>query len=262
MATEKAIIVPTAQDERTDCTDMAAVRRSPWRFCPVAIIAAGLALAYLMGWQSYLSLDFLVESRDMLKAYVAQNHVATAAAFALVYALAVAFSFPAASVLTIFGGFLFGWFVGGCLVAVAATAGATALFLAARTACRGVVRKHIGGFAAKLAAGFEEDAFRYLLILRLFPFIPFCVVNIAPALFSVSVRTFVAATFLGMLPAVFAYSWLGQGVDSVILAAHEAGRDVSFGDLVTPEITFAFALLALVAAVATVVKKVRGPRIG
>ena len=85
-----------------------------------------LGLGYAMGWHRYLSLDFLAMSRDMLKATVADNYAASAAGFAVVYALAVAFSFPAASVLTIFGGFLFGWLVGGTLVAFAATAGATA----------------------------------------------------------------------------------------------------------------------------------------
>jgi uncharacterized membrane protein YdjX (TVP38/TMEM64 family) len=39
-------------------------------------------------------------------------------------------------------------------------------------------------------------------VLRLAPFIPFFVVNIAPAFFCVRTRTFVIATFLGILPAV------------------------------------------------------------
>ena len=46
---------------------------------------------------------------------------------------------------------------------------------------------------------------------------------------------------IGILPGALAYSWLGQGLDSVLLAAKAAGRDASIHDLVTPEITIAFA---------------------
>ena len=89
---------------------------------------------------------------------------------------------------------------------------------------------------------------------------PFFVVNIAPAFFGVPLRTYVIATFFGILPGTFAYSWLGQGVDSVLLAAADAGREVSVGDLVTPEITIAFVALALVAAIPPVLRRLRGPR--
>jgi uncharacterized membrane protein YdjX (TVP38/TMEM64 family) len=82
--------------------------------------------------------------------------------------------------------------------------------------------------------------------------------NIAPAFFDIRLRTYVAATFLGILPGTFAYAWLGQGLDSVIVSAAAAGREVSISDLVTPEITFAFAGLAIVAAIPTIVRKIRG----
>jgi uncharacterized membrane protein YdjX (TVP38/TMEM64 family) len=232
------------------------------RFAPMAVILAGLAFGYWMGWHRYLSLDFLAMSRDMLKATVAEHYLASVAGFGVVYALAVAFSFPAASVLTIFGGFLFGWLVAGTIVAFAATVGATAIFMAARSAFGDFLKEKVGGRVARLAEGFEKDAFSYLLVLRLAPVFPFFVVNVAPALFNVSVRTYVLATFIGILPGTYAYAYLGEGVDSVLMAAAEAGTDVTVGDLVTPQITIAFALLALVAAIPTVVKKIRGARPG
>lgn len=227
------------------------------RFLPLAIVLFGLAFGYAMGWHQYLSLGFLAESREMLLGFVDENFFLSAAIFLVCYALAVAFSFPAASVLTIFGGFLFGWLVGGILVAFAATAGATALFLAARSAFGDFLKARAGPRVKKLADGFERDAFGYLLVLRLAPVFPFFVINIAPALFNVPLRTFVAATFIGILPGVFAYAYLGQGVDSVLVSAQEAGRDVSIGDLVTPQITLAFLALAVVAAIPTLVRRFR-----
>lgn len=226
-----------------------------WRFLPLAVIAAGLAIAYLAGWQRYFTLTFLAESHDGLQAFVGAHPVSAPLGFALVYALAVAFSFPAASVLTIFAGFLFGWVMGGILVAIAATLGATIVFLAARTAFGDFLTDRVSGRAARMARGFEENAFGYLFVLRLAPIFPFWVINIAPALFDVRLRTYVLATLLGILPGTFAYAYLGEGVDSVLTAAARAGRSASLTDLVTPEITLAFLALAVVAAIPLVVKK-------
>ena len=75
-------------------------------------------------------------------------------------------------------------------------------------------------------------------------------------------RTYVLATFLGILPGTYAYAYLGQGLDSVILSAAQAGRDLSLGDIVTPELTIAFAAMAAVAALAFVVRKISAGRQG
>lgn len=237
-------------------------RSGVWRrYLPATIVLAGLAAGYAMGWHRFLTLEYLAESRTQLLVWRDANPVLAPAAFAAIYVLAVAFSFPAASILTIFGGFLFGWLTATVLVAVAATCGATILFLVAKSALGGFLRNRVGGRAARFAEGFERNAFSYLLALRLAPVFPFFVVNIAPALFDVPLRTYVAATFLGILPGVVAYSWLGQGVDSVIVAAERAGRAPALSDLVTPDITIAFAVLALVALVPPIVRALwRRPR--
>ena len=230
------------------------------RWLPAALVLLGLGLGYAMGWEHYLTLSYIGESRMAMKAIVAENPFLAPLVFALVYTVAVACSFPAASVLTILSGFLFGWLLGGAVAVVSATAGATLLFLAARSACGDVLKRRAGGFAARLAEGFRKDAFGYLLALRIAPFIPFVVVNIAPAIFGVRLRTYGLATVIGIIPAAFAYAWLGQGIDSVLVAARAAGREVSVRDLVTPEITVAFTALALVAVLATIVRKLRTSR--
>ncbi|AKI02429.1 hypothetical protein IMCC20628_03747 [Hoeflea sp. IMCC20628] len=242
--------------DKTPETTPAPSRAAPWRrFLPLAIIAAGIAAAYAAGLQEYLALTVLTEQREVLKEFVAEHRIASILGYFVLYTLAVAFAFPAASILTIFAGFVFGWFIGGTLTVFAATTGAAAIFLAARSAFGDVLRKRAGPFVAKLADGFAKDAFGYLLVLRLAPVFPFLIINIAPAFFDIRLRTYVAATFLGIIPGTFAYAWLGQGLDSVIAAA--AGREISISDLVTPEITIAFLGLAIVAAIPTIVGKFR-----
>jgi Uncharacterized conserved protein len=68
---------------------------------------------------------------------------------------------------------------------VAATAGATLLFLAARTAFGDSLRRRAGPWLRRLQEGFQADAFNYLLFLRLVPLFPFFVVNLVPAVIGV-----------------------------------------------------------------------------
>ena len=242
--------------ERTDGTPSGRLKR----FAPILVVVAGLAVVYWLGLVEYLSLEALVEHRDALLARVSENFWLAAMIYLVTYIVAVALSIPAASFLTIFGGFLFGWLIAGTLTAVGATIGATIIYLAARSAIGDFLKRRAGPGVNKLADGFRENAFGFLFVLRLAPVFPFFIINIAPALFNVPVRTYVAATFLGILPGTYAYAYLGQGVDSVILSARKAGVDITVADLVTAEITIAFAALAVVAAIPFVIRKLRGGR--
>ncbi len=227
------------------------------RFAPLAVICAALALGYAMGWQRFFTLNYLAQSQSMLLAFVDDHPVLSRAGFFMAYALAVAVSFPAASILTIFGGFLFGWMVGGTLVALAATLGACGLFLAARSAFGNSLRDRVGGAAKAMSEGFEKDAFNYLLFLRLAPIFPFFVINIVPALFKVPLKTFATATFLGILPGTFAYAFLGQGLGSSLEAATKAGTVLNVKDLITPQLLTAFIVLALAALLPIIIKRFR-----
>jgi uncharacterized membrane protein YdjX (TVP38/TMEM64 family) len=120
--------------------------------------------------------------------------------------------------------------------------------------------------------GFRDDAFNYLLFLRLVPLFPFWLVNLAPALFNVKLVTFVAATLLGIIPGTFAFAFLGSGLDSIIaaqqaayqacLAAGRGDCEMRFeaGALLTPELIIAFVALGVVALIPVAVKRVRARR--
>ncbi|MDO9416403.1 TVP38/TMEM64 family protein [Pararhizobium sp.] len=230
------------------------------RYLPVAVILAGLVLAYAFGLQRYLSLDMLSANNENLKSAVAANPVRSAAIFFAIYVLAVAFSLPAASILTIVAGFLFGLVAGGAIVVLAATTGACIVFLAARTAFGDILKRRAGSYLDRFAEGFRADAFNYLLILRLAPVFPFFVVNIAPAFFAISLGTFALATFIGIIPGTLAYVWLGCGLESALADAAAAGKPLSVADFATWKITLAFAILALVAAMPLALRKWRNHR--
>ena len=241
------------------------------RLAPLAVLMALAGFAFAMGWHRYLTFDALVENHELLRAFVAANWPLALAAYMAVYVAAVALSLPGGAVLTITGGFLFGWIAGGFAVIVAATVGASILFLIAKTALGEPLAERAGPWLDRLRNGFQEDALNYLLFLRLVPAFPFWLVNLAPALLGVRLSTFAVGTFLGIIPGTFTFAFLGAGLDGAIDAQVEANReclesggDCAFrfdpGALVTKEILIAFAGLGIIALIPVIIKKLRARR--
>ncbi len=233
---------------------------SRWRVVPLALLLAGGAACYALGLQNHVSLSALVRHQEALSIYVDAFPVRSGLAFFVVYVVAVVLSIPAASVLTMSAGFLFGPLLGGAITVLAATLGSSLLFLAARGVLSDLLRRRAGRFLERLAEGFRRNAFLYLLVLRLAPIFPFFIVNIAPAFFDVKLRTFVAATLIGIVPATFAYAWLGCGLDDVIARAGESGQTLSLSDFATKEISLALLALALFAALPLAYRLIKSRR--
>ena len=76
----------------------------------------------------------------------------------------------------------------------------------ARTSVGDILLRKAGPRLQTLAKGFQEDAFSYLLFVRLVPAIPFWVTNLAAAIFGVRLKTFALATLIGIIPATFAFA--------------------------------------------------------
>lgn len=247
------------EDKRAEDAAPPADSRGPplLAWVPLAALFALMVVAWASGWFGALTLSNLIQRRAELSAFVAGDVVVALLLYAGVYIVLVALSFPGASLLTIAGGFLFGAAAAGAVTTVAATIGATIVFLAARSSLGSALRARASPFIERLSRGFRDDAWSYLLFLRLVPVFPFWLVNLAPALFQVRLDVYVGATFLGILPGTFAYAFLGAGLDSLITAqeaAHpgcvDAGTcSIDPGALLTPTLLGALAALGAVALV-------------
>lgn len=232
-------------------------RRGPLRrLLPLAALLAALAAVLALDLHSYLSLEALRDHRVALSAFVADNRLLAILTFMALYAVAIALSVPGGLVLTVAGGFLFGALTATAYVVVAATLGATAIFLAARTALGDSLRRRAGPWLARMESGFRENAFSYLLVLRLIPIFPFFVVNLVPAFLGVGLRTYVVATFLGIIPGSYVYALVGAGLGSVF----EQGGDVTLGGVFTPEVIGALVGLSLLSLLPVAYKRWRGRR--
>ena len=214
------------------------------RWAPLALIVVGLIVVIATGAYRYLSLDTLKTHRDAMLSFVAARPLLAAAIYVGVYLLVTMMAIPGSLWVTLTGGFLFGVAGGSALTWLAAMLGATTLFLAARGALSSLLERQTSGWLARLRDGFQENAFSYLLFLRLMPLAPFPVVNLAPAFLGVPTRTFVLATAIGIIPGTLVYTFLGAGIGAVLDAGGEpdlslATRPAVWGPLV------AFGLLSL-----------------
>ncbi|MBX9683064.1 MAG: VTT domain-containing protein [Hyphomicrobium sp.] len=247
------------------------------RYLPVIVLAAVMAVVFGMGWHKYLSFKTIGLNFELLKGFVSDNLALALLAFCAVYIAVVALSLPGGLVMTLTGGLLFGWLLGATATVVAATVGATLLFLIAKTSFGESLAAKAGPWLGKLRDGFKENAFNYLLFLRLVPAFPFVVVNLAPALLGVPLKTYVLATFFGIIPGTLAFSFAGAGLGSVIeaqnaayqacLATNPANSNVDCpysidtSALVTKELLAAFVLLGVVALIPIALKKMRGDHV-
>ena len=232
----------------------------PW--FPVGVLVAVIAIAWLAGLNQYFSLAVIAENRLTLRSFVAAHMVYAVLIYMAVYVAVVALSFPGALIMSIVGSFLFGWWLSAPATIAAATLGSVIVFQTVKSSFGADIAARAGPVARKLSDGFRNDAFNYLLFLRLVPVFPFFIVNAVAGLSNVKLATFMAATIIGIIPGTIAYSWLGTGLDSIIdaqtrgyqLCVAEKGAancafDLNAQSLITPQIIMAFAALGFVALI-------------
>ena len=209
------------------------------------VLLAGLGAFFYFDLGLYLSLDALKANRDTLLAYTSSHYVMAVAVFILVYILQTAFSLPGGAILTLTGGFLFGSLMGTLFVNIGATAGATLAFLAAGYLLRDWVEQKFGDRLGPIQEGFANNAFSYLMTLRLIPAFPFFLVNLVSGLTRVSVGTYVLATSIGIIPGSFVFAFAGR----------QLGTINSLSQIASPPVLLAFTLLGVLALMPVAYRK-------
>lgn len=235
---------------------------SPFRrWLPLALLALAALAVVASGAHRWLNLESIAMNKGRLEAFVDRHFLLALGGYMTVYVAIIALSIPGSLLMTLLGGVLFPLWICAPAVVVSATSGATIVFLIARSSLGEALRAKGGEAMARMSEGIRRDAAAYMLFLRLVPLFPFALVNLAPALVGVPLRTFVWTTFVGIMPASFAFSFAATSLDGVLderLAAYEACRTLARPDcalsidpsmLVSPKLIAAFAALGVLALV-------------
>jgi len=202
------------------------------QFGPVVALVGLFVWALASGLAGHISLEDLRIQAQALQAFVREHPVLSIGAYIGVYVATVSISLPGALILSLSGGFLFGPVLGGAVAVTGATGGSTVVFLVSRTAFADFLRRWKNPLLLKIEDGFRDNAFSYLLTLRLIPAFPLLLVNVAAGLMRVPLRTFLLASFLGMVPSSFVYAGIGAGLGHVFAEGHP----VALHTLLSPRI--------------------------
>jgi len=236
------VIMSTATSMDTPAAQPASNRG---KIVVAVLFAAAFGAFFYFDLGHYLSLDSLKANRDSLLAFTETHYAASVVIFVAAYCLLVAASLPGAVFFTLAGGFLFGSVLGTVYVNLGATSGATLAFLTARYLLRDWVEGKFGSRLAPIQEGFANNAFSYLMTLRLIPLFPFFVVNMVSGLTRVSLATYATATAIGIIPGSFVFAYAGR----------QLGTINSLKEIASPNVLIAFTLLGLLALVPIVYQK-------
>ncbi len=200
----------------------------------IGLLGAVVAF-FALGWQHQFTLDALKTRQHALDVYRQAHPWLLGVGYFLVYVAFAALSLPAATLLTLAGGALFGLLEGTLLVSFASSVGATLAFLASRFVLRDTVQQRFGKRLHALYDGMQRGGALYLLTIRLVPVIPFFAVNLLMGLKALPVRTFYWVSQLGMLAETVVFVNAGTQLASL----------QSLSGILSPRIIGSFVLLGV-----------------
>ncbi|QOV30838.1 TVP38/TMEM64 family protein [Vibrio diabolicus] len=201
----------------------------------LGLILVAIIIFLGVNFSQYLTLENAKAQQEALTTYIDQNFVFSAAIYFVAYIAITAFSIPGATVVTLLGAALFGFWTSLLLVSFASTMGATLAFLSSRYLLRDWVQNKFGNKLIAINQGVEKDGAFYLFSLRLIPVFPFFLINLLMGLTPMSVGRFYLTSQVGMLPGTAVY--LNAGTQ---LATIE-----SLSGIISPAVLASFALLGL-----------------
>jgi uncharacterized membrane protein YdjX (TVP38/TMEM64 family) len=182
-----------------------------------------IVLLNYTGFFSIININLINTHQNYILNFIENNFYLASLLFILIYIIAVIFSIPGAWLITVSGGYIFGWLIGGFLAVIGATLGACIIFIMAKNLLRNFFSKKIinkKSILIKIENGVKRDAFSYLLFMRLMPIFPFVFVNIVPALLGIRFNIYAVTTFIGIIPGTFVYALLGEGANEIFISGN------------------------------------------
>ncbi|ELO1825836.1 TVP38/TMEM64 family protein [Vibrio cholerae] len=201
----------------------------------IAIVLIAIAALLVTQFSQYLTLDVAKAKQAELANYIDAHLLQAALIYFLVYVLLTAFSIPGATVVTLLGAALFGFWLSLLLASFASTIGATLAFLSSRFLLRDWVQAKFADKLQTINQGIERDGAFYLLSLRLIPIFPFFLINLVMGLTPISTWRYYWASQLGMLPGTAVY----------LNAGTQLAEISSLGEIVSLPVLASFVLLGV-----------------
>ncbi|NOY14154.1 MAG: FAD-dependent oxidoreductase [Deltaproteobacteria bacterium] len=201
----------------------------------ILLVVALTVIFFAFDLGQYLTLDYLKSQQQTFNNYYQQNRFSTLLIYFFVYVLVTALSLPGATVMTLAGGALFGFWMALLVVSFASTIGATLAFLVSRFLLRDWVQGKFGDKLKAINLGVEKEGAFYLFSLRLVPIFPFFVINLLMGLTPLKTSLFYFVSQVGMLVGTAVY----------VNAGTQLGHLQSAAGILSPGLILSFILLGI-----------------
>ncbi|HEX7217904.1 MAG TPA: FAD-dependent oxidoreductase [Burkholderiales bacterium] len=175
------------------------------RLAVALLFVLALAAFFAAGGQHYFTFENLKAQQAALERWREMHPWGAALGFFAVYIAFTSLSLPAASILTLVAGAIFGPWLGVLLVSFASSIGATVAMLLARFVLRDWVQQRFHAQLAGINRGIEKEGAFYLFTLRLVPAFPYFLINLAMGLTPIRAWTFYWVSQVAMFPATVLY---------------------------------------------------------
>ncbi len=212
------------------------------------IIAALFIIFNYTRVSDYITLETLQARRQLLQDFVQQHYLLSVMIYIGVYSLLLACAMPVVIPLALVGGFLYGIFFGFIYAGLSCLIGSLISFLALRFVVVHWIRGWHNERIEKFNAQVQKYGYSYLLILHFLSIVPLFVINLLAAVANVPLFTVIWVTIVGTSPLNFLCVVSGQKLSTIQSAK----------DIFSPTIILLFVLLALVACVPLLIKKIKG----
>jgi len=161
------------------------------------------------------SYQFIQTNRDFFLELRENNRILLFLAimlFTIIWVSLLGFGTPIA----LFGGFIFGKWIGTLLVVLSLTLGSCVLYLLGKFFFLNIIKENFLNKFKHLESKFRDKEFFIMIIYRMVATIPFGIANLLPVLFDVKLKNYFFGTAIGILPSIFILTSLGSGLEKVI----------------------------------------------
>lgn len=225
-------------------------------FIPLFIIAVSMLASYLLGFYRVLNFEVLRYHHVEMIEYVNNNPLMIPFMFMGYCAGTTILCMPDGPILSLLAGFLFPQPWCTLYLLIGLTVGASIVFLSLKRALSAIPQTWMSRWFKKVDSHFDKHVISYMLFLRLFPFFPFWLVNLIPALFTIRLRTYIWTTLVGTIPSALILTEAGKGFNAVF----EADEIFRLESILTLDVQIILLSLAIFALLPMLLEKLRSKK--
>jgi len=207
-------------------------------------------LAFFLN-RDFFELKTLFIYLGIIQNYISNNFFISFLLFTFSYCFLIICNFPAASLLSLIGGFLFGTWVGGIGIIIGGTIGSFIVFLVAKSFFQDYISKKLLNKYKFINNYFQKNDIELMFLIRLIPGIPFFAQNLILAGLGAKKSKFFFTTLIGLSPWAIIFASIGRGLEEIFIE----DQDLSFTLIAKPEYLIPISVIVLLLVVILIFKK-------